>query len=312
MRLQKIIADAGYCSRRKAEELIKEGKVIVNGTKASIGDSAEAGDKILVHGKPLQTQNKEYFALYKPKGYVTALEDQYERTISELLPEGIRVYPAGRLDKDADGLLICTNDGELANKIMHPRFHLPKTYIVVTYQKVPKKVVAIINQFGVEIKDGFITDVTAYSIKPNIHKITLRVGYHKVVKKIFDKFGLRVKQLTRVAIGPVNLGKLKTSRKLTDKELKELQKPQKTFKSKKQKKDFRTAFSEYASEYLKNSYAEKKKALQEHKAEVHKRRELRFGKKREDTTESDNYSRARSNNRSEKKSYGTTRRNTRR
>jgi 23S rRNA pseudouridine2605 synthase len=308
MRVQKIIADAGYCSRRKAEELIKEGNVFVNGIKATIGDSAEKGDEILVNGKPLQSQKKEYLALFKPRGYVTALEDQYERTIAELLPEGVRVYPAGRLDKDAEGLLICTNDGDLANKIMHPKYHLPKTYIVVTYQKVPKRAVAIINQFGVEIKDGFVKDVTVQTITPNIHKITLRVGYHKVVKKIFDKFGLRVKQLTRISIGPVHLGKLKTFRKLTDKELKELQKPQKAFPNKKDKKDFKEAFKEYAAEFLKDSYMEKKKALQEQKEQIYRRKEQRFGRNVESITKEDSYQQEGARDRFERKERGISKR----
>lgn len=220
---------------------------MVNGTLAQIGDSGTLKDKILIDDQPLKKPEKTYLAVYKPKGFVSSLDDPYEKTLSELLPEDIRVYPAGRLDKDADGLLICTNDGTLANKIMHPRYTIEKSYIIITYERIPKEVISIINQYGVEIKDGYIPDIKIVKITSNVHKITVHVGYHKVVKKIFDKFGIRVKQLTRVSIGPVSLGKLRGWRNLTAKELTQLQKIKPLPKREGNLKGFKDAFRRYAS-----------------------------------------------------------------
>jgi 23S rRNA pseudouridine2605 synthase len=295
MRIQKIIADSGYCSRRKAEELIKEGRVTINGEIARIGESGSEKDKILVDGSPLSKQKPTYLAVYKPKGFVSSLEDPYERTLQELLPEDVRVYPAGRLDKDADGLLICTNDGELANKIMHPRYRLPKTYVIITYGRVPKEMISTINRYGVEIKDGFISDVRIEKINSTVHKITLHVGYHKVVKKIFDKFGVRVKQLTRTAIGPVQLGKLRGWRELTEKELKILRTLSVFKRKEKDVREFRDAFQKYAVS---------DKTLRGRAAPINRKPKTLFGRRKTDRFGSDRNQKEESTNHFERKSYG--------
>lgn len=293
MRVQRIISNSGYCSRRKAEELIEAGRVIVNGKLAQIGDSADPNAKITIDGEKLTKQEKTYLAVYKPKGVVSSLEDPFEKTLGEYLPEDIRVYPAGRLDKDADGLLICTNDGELANKIMHPRYSIYKTYIVMTYSKVPREAISIINRYGVEIKEGFITDINLEKIAATVYRIKLHVGYHKVVKKIFDKFGIRVKQLTRTSIGPVSLGKLRGWRPLTQKELKLLQSAKITVRKKGDLEGFISAFEEYRRT--------EKKIFQEQ--QIHRTLKQRFERNSEDKVELNRNPQEVSKDRFERKSY---------
>ncbi|MBQ7093626.1 MAG: rRNA pseudouridine synthase, partial [Clostridia bacterium] len=131
-KLQKIIAAAGVCSRRKAEELISEGRVAVNGITAAIGDKAGDLDEITIDGKPLPKKSENvYFMLNKPKGYVTTAADEKGRkNVTELINEPERVYPVGRLDMYSEGLLIMTNDGDLTYKLTHPRHELYKEYLV--------------------------------------------------------------------------------------------------------------------------------------------------------------------------------------
>ena len=134
-RIQKIIADAGYCSRRKAEELISKGRVKVNGRPIKLGDKAGFKDLITIDGEKLfvpRRKNNIYIMMNKPRGYVTTMSDELDRRcVTDLLEDvGERVYPVGRLDRNSEGLLLFTNDGEFANSIMHPSRHIAKTYRV--------------------------------------------------------------------------------------------------------------------------------------------------------------------------------------
>ena len=208
MRLQKFIADSGYCSRRKAEDLITGGQVFVNDKLATIGDTYSEGDTVLVQGHAIKKAKTRYVLLYKPRGYVTALSDQYEKTIAELIPGIGRLYPAGRLDKDAEGLLLVTNNGDIANKIMHPSFEIEKTYVVKTYTEFPKEFLVLVNKYGVVIKDGWL-EAKIKKKGAKTYEVKIHVGYHKVVKKIFDNFGVRVQKLVRTGIGNVELANLK-------------------------------------------------------------------------------------------------------
>ena len=130
-RLQKIIANSGYCSRRKAEELIAKGKVIVNGEKITdLGVKASPSDAIVVEGHTLKQNEKEYILLYKPRGIITSTKDEKGRkTVLDLIKSENRLYPVGRLDYDTSGLLLLTNDGELTNLLIHPRNEVQKVYI---------------------------------------------------------------------------------------------------------------------------------------------------------------------------------------
>ena len=135
VRIQKLLSDAGYCSRRKAEALIAAGKVKLNGHPVKLGDQATRADLITVNGEAVRIPRrkvKRYLMLYKPRGYVTTTSDELDRRCVMDLLDGVeeRVYPVGRLDKDSEGLLLLTNDGEFANNIMHPSRHISKTYRV--------------------------------------------------------------------------------------------------------------------------------------------------------------------------------------
>ncbi|MFT4326690.1 MAG: pseudouridine synthase [Candidatus Woesearchaeota archaeon] len=249
MRVQKIISNAGYCSRRKAEEYIQEGRVKVNGKPITIGDSAEVTDLIEVDGQSITIAKSKYVLLNKPKNYVTALSDAYEKTISDLIRVDERVYPAGRLDKDAEGLLILTNNGDIANKIMHPSYEIKKKYIVHTKTEMSKEVVDLVNKNGVVTKDGWV-NAKIKRIGVKTYSIVLHVGHHKVVKKIFDTFDVRVDRLIRTEVGPLKLGKLKsgTHQVLTDTKAKEFEeyilnlKPHTQKGAKEKKKDFYEAY----------------------------------------------------------------------
>ena len=211
-RIQKIIANSGYCSRRAAEDLIKNGLVKVNGKVINIGATGEKTDKITVEGNLIKPKKKfTYVVLNKPRGYVSAVTDDFEKPVQDLLSEEIKnekVYPCGRLDKDAQGLLIFTNNGDIANKIMHPSFNLSKTYLVKTYSPVKKEIIDFVNKYGISIKDGYV-EAKIRSFGPKTMHVTIHIGYHKVVKKIFDKFGIRVQALTRLQVGNIKIGNIK-------------------------------------------------------------------------------------------------------
>ena len=157
-RLQKLLSLSGYCSRRKAEELISAGKVTVNGRPTQLGDKADPNrDIIAVSGERIYFEKKKqfiYLMLYKPRGYVTTLKDEMDRKcVAELVSDlGERVYPIGRLDKDSEGLLLMTNDGEFANLIMHPKSNIKKHYRVTVREKVTEEQIVNLS-VGVEI-DG--------------------------------------------------------------------------------------------------------------------------------------------------------------
>lgn len=220
-RVQKIIAASGYCSRRKAEVLISEGLVTVNGKKISLGDKAEDGDDVRVEGKRISAPKKMYILLNKPRGYVcTAYDPKGRKTVLDLVadvPE--RVYSVGRLDYDASGALIMTNDGDFANKIAHPRFECPKRYVVKLRRDLSENDIKKIRS-GVLI-DGKMVKAELFVLVPNQTEVTVHVGMHKVVKRIFKAVDNFVRKLKRVAIGPVELGDLRTGswRPLTREEI---------------------------------------------------------------------------------------------
>ena len=159
MRINKYLAESGVCSRRAADNLIAEGVVKKNGKVCSVGEDVDiVNDKITVNGKPVSiVKNFEYYVMNKPKGYVCTVKDDKDRkTVMDLLPKNItRVYPVGRLDYDSEGLLIFTNDGDLAYKLTHPKNEIPKTYLVKTEKPVSDKDVAALRA-GVTV-DGVRT-----------------------------------------------------------------------------------------------------------------------------------------------------------
>lgn len=232
IRLQKMIADCGIASRRKAEELIAEGKVRVNGRVAQIGDKVDPkNDKVTVGSKKLVPQNhrKIYIMLHKPRGFVTTMDDELGRKcVAELVKDvEQRVFPVGRLDRDSEGLLLMTNDGEFANCISHPRSHVSKTYRVTVRQQVTEDMLAKLSE-GLMI-DGQMTlpadvNLIVKEENRNVMLITLYEGRNRQIRKMCEELGLEVIRLKRIAIGNVKLGMLKQGdwRELNDDELRSL------------------------------------------------------------------------------------------
>jgi 23S rRNA pseudouridine2605 synthase len=218
-RVQKIIAAAGLCSRREAEEWIRDGTVTVNGKVVSIGDSATRKDDVRVGGVRVEFPTLRYYALHKPAGYVTTLHDVYgKRTVLELVPSDERIYPIGRLDKDTTGLLLFTNDGEFANRVMHPRYEMEKTYLVTLDR-------AFVRADSVKLAQGIRLDEgTVYArvrvMSPRRVSVKIHQGYNHVVKRIFGALGYRVSELVRTHIGPLKVDiPLGAFRSLTQKEV---------------------------------------------------------------------------------------------
>ena len=229
VRLQKLIAESGMCSRRKAEELIKQGKVTVNGRAAHIGDGATVKDIIAVDGEKLpiaKKREKYYIMLNNPRGYVTTMSDELDRRcVTELLKDfPARVYPVGRLDRNSEGLLLFTNDGNFSNDIMHPSRHVSKTYRVTVRPPVSEEQLARLSA-GVEI-DGRKTlpasvDVLVQEQGRVVLQIVIREGRNRQIRKMCESVNLEVARLKRTAIGPLRLGMLKPGayRELTSEEL---------------------------------------------------------------------------------------------
>ena len=215
MRLQKFVSDAGLMSRRAAEKEIEMGYFTVNGEKATIGQKVVPGvDEIKYKGRKIEASGKKYYVmLYKPRGYVTTMNDEEGRKcIPELLTEiPERVYPCGRLDMDSEGLLILTNDGEVANKLMHPKNHVDKIYHVKVKTEIEPEKLAILN--GPMVIDD-------YKIKPvkvtiierkegyTILKFVLSEGRNRQIRKMCEQVELTILRLKRVSVGDLTIGML--------------------------------------------------------------------------------------------------------
>jgi len=217
IRLNKYIAESGLASRRAADRMIAEGQVTVNGKKVyELGVKVDPSrDKILVDGKPLKSAaQKIYLIFHKPKGVITSLEDPLERpTVADYLDKvPFRVFPVGRLDWDSEGLLLLTNDGELANRIMHPKEEVTKTYLVkISGQPKPEQIAKLLK--GVSIIGGKVSAKHIEKIKRqdasdqyDWYKIVITEGKNRQIRQMFEKIGYDVMKLQRIAIGSLRLG----------------------------------------------------------------------------------------------------------
>ncbi|MBQ1463756.1 MAG: rRNA pseudouridine synthase [Ruminococcus sp.] len=232
IRIQKMIADSGYCSRRKAEELISQGRVKLNGRPVKLGDKCGSRDLITIDGERLYAPRKKnlvYLMLNKPRGYVTTVSDELDRRcVMDLLTDvEERVYPVGRLDRNSEGLLLFTNDGEFANSIMHPSRHISKTYRVTVRPDISDEQLVRMSE-GIEI-DGKKTLPATVIVKEKqegrvVLLITIKEGRNRQIRKMCEAVGLEVARLRRISIGPLKLGMLKpgTWRELTAEELRAL------------------------------------------------------------------------------------------
>ncbi len=226
-RIQKIMASAGIASRRKCEALIAEGRVNVNGKTAKLGEKADIEkDDIRVDGERLKKpETKKYYAVNKPRGFVSTVTDPFDRlTVIQLVPSKERLYPVGRLDRDAEGLVIVTNDGTLANILMHPRYEAPKTYQVTLAREIEQKDIRRLKK-GVMFGWRRIIPEKISVHNPSHIEITLHEGRKHVVKIIFKKLGYTVARLKRTKMANINLGTLPSGacRELTKAELAGLQ-----------------------------------------------------------------------------------------
>lgn len=216
-RLQKVIASAGICSRRKAEEFILAGKVSVNGRIVKeLGTKADPyQDSIKVDGKTIilsKTERYQYFVLNKPAGYITSLSDPQGRPIvMDLMPKGIkRLLPVGRLDYNTEGILLFTNDGETLHRLTHPKFGIKRTYLVRTKGGIPAERIQKAQTSGVYVDGVVIRDIKVANIRhtPNAtwFEIEIGEGRNREVRKIVESLGSEVARLKRIAYGPVVSG----------------------------------------------------------------------------------------------------------
>ncbi len=231
IRLNKYLSQQGLASRRQADTLISEGKVLVNDQPAKLGttidpdkDTVKFLGKVVVSNKP----ELETYLVYKPLGYVSTTSDPQGRpTVTSLVKSSTRLYPIGRLDQDSEGLILLTNDGDLAYRLTHPKHHVPKTYhALVTGNVTPAKLNRL--RHGVMLKDGRTAPAQIEVIRPQGNKsllsITIFEGRNRQIRRMFSTQKLEVEKLKRVAIGELELGDLKpgNSKKLDTKDLSSL------------------------------------------------------------------------------------------
>lgn len=232
LRLQKFMSECGVCSRRKAEEMILQGKVKVNGKPANLGDKIHPyKDKVEVQGKLIKrTKEKRYIMLHKPRGFVTTMSDEMGRKDITMLTEDIgeRVYPVGRLDKNSEGLLLLTNDGEFANMMAHPRTHIPKTYRVTVRPPVTDEMLNMLIT-GVKLDDGYVTAPAEAQIVQSednriVVLITIFEGKNRQIRRMCEALGIELIRLKRIAVGDIRLGMLPQGkwRDLTEQEVRSL------------------------------------------------------------------------------------------
>ena len=213
IRLNKYLSDAGVCSRREADRLVEEGKVRVDGEIAVMGMQIRPGQKVVCDGKPVGEKEKPVFLIVnKPRGIVCTTSDKdHAENIVEFLNYPQRIYPVGRLDKDSEGLLILTNDGEVANKLMHPKNHVEKIYHVKIKTEIEPEKLAALNEPMV---------IDDYKIKPvkvtilerkegyTILKFVLSEGRNRQIRKMCEQLELQILRLKRVTVGELTIGML--------------------------------------------------------------------------------------------------------
>ena len=214
-RLNKFIASSGLCSRRKADELIESGKVIVNGKIIKeLGFQVSEKDKVFVDKKPVRPKKLEYYKFYKPAGYITSADDEKGRkTIYDVLPENMQqMKPVGRLDRESTGLLIMTNDGDLINDLTHPSIKVPKVYIVTIDGKINQNHIEQLSK-GIEIEKDKIAyaeaQVLEISNKSTMLQVVLYQGMNRQIRKMFDFLGFEVVSLKRIQHATISIEGLK-------------------------------------------------------------------------------------------------------
>ena len=216
VRLNRYLASAGVGSRRAVDELIRAGRVTVNGQVGELGGAVGEGDVVAVDGRTVAPQELAYLMLHKPPGVVTTASDpQRRRTVLDLVESPQRVYPVGRLDRDTTGLLLLTNDGELANRLSHPRHGVEKTYVAEVEGEPTKATVQRLLD-GVTLEDGPVA-VDAFRVVStesgkSLVELVIHEGRNRIVRRLLADVGHPVLALSRTAIGPIRLGDLRSGR----------------------------------------------------------------------------------------------------
>jgi len=210
-RVQKLLSNYGYTSRREAEELIKQRKVKVNGKTVSIGDKASQDDIITVNGKELKRERRVYLMFHKPRGCVTALTDREHKTVMDFIKIKERVFPIGRLDYNTSGLLLLTNDGDFANKIMHPSNKIKKSYLVRINKPLDRRSLRQLEN-GVILDDGKTSPARISLLGRNLIQITIHEGRNRIIRRMLRRVGYQVRELQRVSIGHLRLDNLRPGR----------------------------------------------------------------------------------------------------
>lgn len=229
-RLQKVLARAGLGSRRACEDLIRQGRVTVNGRAAALGDRVDPRtDRVEVDGSrvPLDPELR-YLVLHKPRGVVTTANDPQGRPdVSRYYPEGVRVFPVGRLDRDTEGLLVLTNDGELANRLLHPRYGVEREYLAEVAGRPTERALSALRR-GVELEDGPARAAAVRRVggagERGAVRLVMTEGRKREVRRMLEAVGLPVRRLVRVRFGPIRLGRLGAGevRELDPAEIREL------------------------------------------------------------------------------------------
>lgn len=213
IRLNKYLAQKNIGSRRKIDEMIKNGKVEVNGNIVSLGATIDSQkDTVKINNQIINNINisYEYYILNKPTNVISAAVDtRNNKLVTHLVPSKNRLYPVGRLDKLSTGLILLTNDGELANILTHPKFHLPKTYIVTTNENITPEQLETIRMGGIKIESKKTSKTIIIKLGPNKFKITLFEGIKRQIRESCKHVGLTVKKLHRIQMGEIILGNIK-------------------------------------------------------------------------------------------------------
>lgn len=209
LRIDAFIGKSGHCSRREALRLVKEGRITVNGRKANGLTEIVAGDTVLVDGQPLkEKQRLVYIALNKPPGYTTTTEEAVQYNILELVKHEERLFPVGRLDKDSEGLILLTNDGEIVNRMMRPENKQEKEYLVTLNKPVGNRFQLAEIASGVRLEEGVTLPCIVEHLSGSTYRVVLTQGWNRQIRRMFGAFGYEVRKLQRVRIMHISLGSL--------------------------------------------------------------------------------------------------------
>ncbi|CAM3115583.1 23S rRNA pseudouridine(2604) synthase RluF [Paenibacillus sediminis] len=224
MRINKFISETGYCSRREADKLVESGQVTINGVVAVLGSQAEEGDDVRINGQPITSKKKHvYIALNKPVGITSTTERHVKGNIVDFVGHPERIFPIGRLDKDSEGLILLTNDGDVVNKILRAEGKHEKEYIVTVDKPITPSFLKGMAS-GVKILGEMTLPCTVTRMSDRTFRIILTEGKNRQIRRMCSAFGYNVKQLKRIRIMNIHLGEQKvgTWRSLTTAELQEL------------------------------------------------------------------------------------------